>query len=106
MDKKLFKSLMWLITAAVVIVVCCLRFDSITSALSLVLSLLSPLIVGLIIAFILNPAYEFFRSLYSGEKKLKFFKKKVPRKVSAKVVVDVIFKGMCICFAIRFKYFM
>ena len=75
MDKKLFKSLMWLITAAVVIVVCVLRFDRIVSALSLVLSLLSPLIVGLIIAFILNPAYEFFRKLYSGESKPKLFAK-------------------------------
>lgn len=87
MDKKLFKSLMWLITAAVVIVVCCLRFDSITSALSLIFSLLSPLIVGLIIAFILNPAYEFFRSLYSGEKKLKFFKKKNAAQRKPKTVV-------------------
>ena len=87
MDKKLFKSLMWLITAAVVIVVCCLRFDKITSALSLIFSLLSPLIVGLIIAFILNPAYEFFRSLYSGEKKLKFFKKKNAAQRKPKTVV-------------------
>lgn len=92
MDKKLFKSLMWLITAAVVIVVCCLRFDRITSALSLVLSLLSPLIVGLIIAFILNPAYEFFRSLYSGEKKLKFFKKKNAAPKKPKTVVAKKFK--------------
>ena len=73
MDKKLFKSLMWLITAAVVIVVCVLRFNRIGTALSLVFSLLSPLIVGLIIAFILNPAYEFFRKLYSGESKPKLF---------------------------------
>lgn len=72
MDKKLYKSLIALITVVAAVVVCVLRFDWLTSALSLLLSLLSPLIVGLVIAFILNPVYEFFRALYCGEKKIKF----------------------------------
>ena len=73
MDKKLFKSIIWLLTVAIVIIVCIIRFDMIRSALSFVFSLLAPLFVGLITAFILNPVYNFFGGLYSGEKVPKLF---------------------------------
>ena len=73
MDKKLFKSIIWLLTVAIVIIVCIIRFDMIRSALSFVFSLLAPLFVGLITAFILNPVYNFFCGLYSGEKVPKLF---------------------------------
>ena len=73
MDKKLFKSIIWLLTVAIVIIVCIIRFDMIRSALSFVFSLLAPLFVGLITAFILHPVYNFFCGLYSGEKVPKLF---------------------------------
>lgn len=73
MDKKLLKSIIWLITITIILAVGILKFDWLLSALSLVLSLLAPLFVGLITAFILNPVHNFFFGLYSGEKVPKFF---------------------------------
>lgn len=73
MDKKLFKSIMLLLTAVIIIAVAIIRMDVLLSALSVLLSLISPLIVGLVIAFILNPVHNFFFGLFSGEKVPKLF---------------------------------
>ena len=61
MDKKLFRSLLLLITFTVALVFLVVRFDDLWGAVRLVLSQLTPLFAGLAIAFILSRPCAFFR---------------------------------------------
>ena len=59
MDKKLFRSLLLLITFTVGLVFLVVRFDDLLGMVRLVLSNLTPLFAGLAIAFILTRALYF-----------------------------------------------
>ena len=61
MDKKLFRSLLLLITFTVALVFLVVRFDDLWRTVRLVLSQLTPLFAGLAIAFILSRPCAFFR---------------------------------------------
>ena len=64
MDKKLFKSILLIITYAVVLVVVLARLNVIGQALIWVLGLVQPILIGFAIAFALNRPCHFFNRLY------------------------------------------
>ena len=64
MDKKLLKSILLIITYAVVLVVVLARLDVIGGAVMWVLGVLRPLLIGFAIAFVLNRPCHFFHRLY------------------------------------------
>ena len=64
MDKKLLKSILFIITYAVVLVVVLARLDVIGHAVMWVLGVLQPLLIGFAIAFVLNRPCRFFHRLY------------------------------------------
>ena len=66
MDKKLFRSLIWLITYTVLLILCILRFDELRGLVLNILALFRPLFIGFAIAFILNRPCAFFRRLYQS----------------------------------------
>ncbi|MEG0765630.1 MAG: AI-2E family transporter [Pseudoflavonifractor sp.] len=63
MDKKLFKSILWIISYAVFLVLFVLYFGRITQLFSKAMGLLAPLFIGFAIAFILYRPCCFFRGL-------------------------------------------
>lgn len=65
MNKKLFKSLILLITYTVVLILVIVRFDDMTGLLGKVLSIFKPIFIGFAIAFVLNRPCRFFRRLYA-----------------------------------------
>lgn len=65
MDKRLFKSILLIITYAVVLVMVLARLELIGAALGQLLGLFRPLIIGFALAFILNRPCHFFFRLYS-----------------------------------------
>lgn len=64
MDKKLFRSLILLITYAVVLVAVIVKLDAVLGWLGGVASAFRPLVIGAVIAFILNRPCNFFARLY------------------------------------------
>ena len=64
MDKKLFKSILLIITYAVVLVVVLARLDAVGGAVLWALGLVKPLLIGFAIAFVLNRPCHFFNQLY------------------------------------------
>lgn len=64
MDKKLFRSLILLITYAVVLVAVIVKLDAVAGWLGGVLDAFRPLVIGAAIAFILNRPCAFFARLY------------------------------------------
>jgi len=65
MDKKLFKSLILLVTYVAVLVLIVVNFGEMWGLGKKVFSQLEPLLIGFVIAFILNRPCRFFRRLYS-----------------------------------------
>ena len=65
MDKKLFKSILLIITYAVVLVMVLARLDVLAGGLGILLSVFKPLIIGFCLAFVLNRPCQFFFRLYS-----------------------------------------
>ena len=65
MDKKLFRSILLIITYAVLLVIVLARLDVIGGALGTLLAVFKPLIIGFCLAFILNRPCQFFFRLYS-----------------------------------------
>lgn len=95
MEKKLFRSLLLLITYAVVLVAVIVKLDAVGTWLDGVLSAFKPLIIGLVIAFILNRPCNFFARQY--EKVLPGKGKKAARPlavVSAYLVVIVLITAL------------
>ena len=72
-DKKFFKSLILLITYAVVLVAFIVKIDAVGGWLSSVISAFKPLLIGFAVAFILNRPCNFFAGLYG---------KKLPEKAT------------------------
>lgn len=66
MDKKLFRSLLLLITYAVVLVAVIVKLDAVTGWLGTVAAAFRPLVIGGVIAFILNRPCNFFARLYES----------------------------------------
>lgn len=64
MDKKLFRSLLLLITYAIILVAVIVKLDAVTGWLNGVLAAFQPLIIGGVIAFILNRPCGFFARQY------------------------------------------
>ena len=64
MDKKLFKSILWIITYAVLLVLFIIRFDEVRSLFWTVIGLFQPLFIGFAIAFVLNRPCQLFSQLY------------------------------------------
>ena len=64
MDKKLFKSILLIITYAVVLVMVLARLDVVSGAVLWALGLVKPLLIGFAIAFVLNRPCHFFNQLY------------------------------------------
>lgn len=64
MEKKLFKSLIALITYAIVLVALIVKLDAVTGWLGAVAGAFTPLLAGFAIAFILNRPCAFFERLY------------------------------------------
>lgn len=65
MDKKLFRSLLLLITYAIVLVAVIVKLDAVGGWLGGVLAAFQPLIAGLVIAFILDRPCNFFARQYA-----------------------------------------
>lgn len=65
MDKKLFRSILWIITYAVVLVLVIVKFDDLRGLFGTVLGLFQPLFIGFAIAFVLNRPCHAFCRLYS-----------------------------------------
>ena len=64
MDKKLFRSLVLLITYAVVLVAVIVKLDAVTGWLGGMAAAFQPLVIGGVIAFILSRPCNFFARLY------------------------------------------
>ena len=64
MDKKLFKSILLLITYTVVLVMVLSRLGLIAGGVACVLGLVKPLLIGFALAFVLNRPCHFFFRLY------------------------------------------
>lgn len=64
MDKKMFRSLMFLITYAIVLVAVIVKLDAVAGWLGGVAGAFQPLAIGGVIAFILNRPCNFFARLY------------------------------------------
>lgn len=64
MEKKLFRSLIALITYAVLLVLFILKFDQVSNWFGALLGVLQPVFIGFAIAFVLNRPTQFFRRLY------------------------------------------
>lgn len=60
MEKKQFRSILLLITYAVLLVAAFIKFDLVLSFLSSLLSLLTPIFIAIAIAYILNRPFSFF----------------------------------------------
>lgn len=64
MDKKLFRSLLALITYTVLLILLILRFDEIRGFIGNLAVIFRPLLIGFAIAFVLNRPCQFFVRLY------------------------------------------
>lgn len=73
-DKKIFKSILMLVTVGILLVAIILKLDSILGILKVIFSLLAPLIWGIGIAFVVYPMFDFFSR--NIKKLLEFIQKK------------------------------
>lgn len=64
MDKKLFKSILWIITYSVLLVLFITKFDELRGLFGTVIGLFTPVFIGFGIAFVLNRPTHFFCSVY------------------------------------------
>ena len=64
MDKKLFKSILLIITYAVLLVLFIIQFNEVRNLFWTVLGLFQPLFIGFAIAFVLNRPCQLFSRLY------------------------------------------
>ena len=70
MDKKLFKYILLIITFAILLVFALWNINSLFALISKILMILRPVIIGFVIAFILNQPFNFLKSFFK-----KLFKK-------------------------------
>lgn len=89
MNKKLFKSLILLITYTVVLILVIVRLDDLLRMVGNVLVIFKPIFIGFAIAFVLNRPCRFFRRLYARGLKGKGEKLALPLAVVTSYVVFV-----------------
>lgn len=65
MNKKLFKSNILLITYAVILIVAIVKIDFILLAFFKFFEILSPICIGIAVAFVLNRPFEFFKKIFN-----------------------------------------
>ena len=70
MEKKVLKTYLLLITFTIGLVLVVIHFETILSGIGLFLRLLTPLFIGITIAFVLNRPYEWIRSCLERNMKL------------------------------------
>ncbi len=75
MDKKLFRFIILIVALSILMVFALFNLDIILNVVATVSLVLRPVIVGFIIAFVLNNPYEKTRSLYNKIPKVNKFKK-------------------------------
>lgn len=75
MDKKLFKSILFIIAYCVLLVAVIINIEWVISTAKWLLALLSPIFIGFAIAFLLNKPYMFFMKIFSTPIKRKNTKK-------------------------------
>lgn len=64
MDKKLFKSIVALLIIAALLALTVLNFPAVLSGAGVLIKIMSPVLIGLILALILNRPFEWFRKKY------------------------------------------
>lgn len=92
MDKKMFKSIMLLITFTIFIAAAVMKIDYVIIGLKSIFRIMTPLFIGMAIAFILSKPYDFFFSLYNhwlSDKKMVKFQKPL-----AMLTVYILFIGI------------
>ncbi|NMA82898.1 MAG: AI-2E family transporter [Epulopiscium sp.] len=86
MDKKTFKSILFLITYCILLVVMIVKIDVLIAIFTKTIGILAPLFIGFAIAFVLNKPYNFFLDKYVNA----FSKKKWP-KISKPLALTTVF---------------
>ena len=64
MDKKLFRSILWIITYAALLVLIITNFNSLRAFFAEFFGLFTPLVLGFALAFVLNRPCQWFLRLY------------------------------------------
>ena len=80
MDKKLFKHILIIIAYSVLLVAVIINIEWIIGAAGWFVGLLSPILIGFAIAFVLNRPYMFFFKVYTSPLKKKASANKKPSK--------------------------
>ena len=83
MDKKTLKTYLLLISFTIGLVLVVVHFETILGGIGVFLRLLTPLFIGVVIAFVLNRPYEWLNRLYREKCRLK------PRAAQILAVVTV-----------------
>jgi len=90
MNKNLFKKCILLITYTVLLVALIVKIDLVLGFVSTVLKLLTPIFIGLALAFILNRPYNFFERIFESV----FKKRKIFVKPLALIIVYLLLFGV------------
>ena len=91
MEKKKLKLYLLLITYILALILVVIHFKTVLKGIGLVFHLLTPLFIGIMIAFIFNRPYEIFHKLYHIKWKLK----ETPSKILAIVTIYILALGVC-----------
>ena len=101
MDRKLFKSILLIITYAVLLVLCLVQFEALLGLLGQVLHLLQPVFIGFALAFILNRPCQFFYRIYDqGLRRARLEKLSRPLAVVSAYVALIVVLAVIISFII------
>ena len=90
LDKKTFKFSLLLIAYTLALILVVIHFETILGWLGTLLRLLTPLIIGIVIAFIFNRPYEMFRKLYLNKLNIK----EGPAKILAIITIYTLTAGI------------
>ncbi len=90
LDKKTFKLSLLLIAYTLALILVVIHFETILGWLGTLLRLLTPLIIGIVIAFIFNRPYEMFRKLYLNKLNIK----EGPAKILAIITIYTLTAGI------------
>jgi predicted PurR-regulated permease PerM len=101
MDKRMFKSLLLLISFTAVLVFVIIKIDTILSVLGSMVVILNPLLIGFALAFILNRPNMFFVSLYKKLLSKSKIKKAIePLAICTTFIILIICIGVIMAFVI------
>lgn len=91
MEKKKLKLYLLLIAYILALILVVVHFKTILKGIGLIFHLLTPLFIGIIIAFVFNRPFELFQRLYRNKWKLK----ETPAKVLSIVTIYILAFGIC-----------